>query len=622
MSLPRRQYRKDSKGERLAPDAIHSPPYWYGACDDYPWDDYDEFKLDDIAWDPPDRLAQAITSGDLTPDQKPPAKKWLLTQLRLYGIPHKKGARVGDLKDVLVKAWRNGKCVDLVPSIGSVRDRLQKQYDAAFELLEKKLYEDIGDNPSREAYFDARRFVAKYFQNAQGRPIRTKTPDALCFESWSSWDDGKHHTCLKEAVEAVPGLAARLTKDKAVVGWEGTIERAIEKEFSKLEEHWKTQNDRSTLSVQAVYQSKQANLDLGLFLRKTLGIDQNGKRLTKGRKPSAPILLSSWALHGKDVPRQIASKAPGLLAKECESITVIGWDENAIKIEVERLKNARKNMDEQERLEEEQSRSRKQAEKMERWERRSKPYRDLLARQRQPPNRWDIQHTVGSYIVHWHGEDQKGYGDGDFNDPDSDHDVMRIDIFPGKSPYGVKASFWFGLFEGIMLLATSRRNLERLREAQPKGNDSDEEESDRGADDGQSVSIMAGQKRTIGDISDPWEVQAARLKRQMMGGGTSTLVDAGQRGGSKEESSPGRVYFQFVANQIDGYPDVDDRNENLGHLDFDDTRLSANGQFVWPFFFGKESPQAISIFKVAEKPNPEHQPDEWYMYDGRSWGRW
>jgi len=554
-----------------------------------------------------------------------------------------------------------------VPSIAVVRDRLQNEYNEAFERLEDQLFKDIGDNPSREASCDERRFVAKYFQDAQGRPDRSKTQDALCFTSCSSWGD--HHKCLKEAVEVVPGLVIHLTQYKAIVGWEGTIQRGIENEFSRLEDHHKAQKTLWTLSPQARYQSEQANLDLDLFLRKTLCIDKNGKTLTEGKRPSAPVLLDKWDLHDKNLPDKITSKAPGLLVERYESITVIGWDADNLKAEVERLKKASKDMAEQEKLENEQTRARKEAEKKARWDRRCKPYHDLVARQQQPPNPWEVQNLVGSYIVRWHGEEPKHYGD--LNDPYMDADVMRINVFPCESSYGVKASFWFGMFEGIMLLAKSRRKLELLRKTQPKGllsdgedsksDTSDEDSEDNGTDDehdkprliktgfgtfygsrkaifgdkkmeSKSATTLAdrvnvkkepvtGQKRTIGDISDPWGVKAARLKRQLMGS-TSMLAKPEQHEKPKEESVPNRIYFQFVANQVDGYPDVDDKNENLGHLDFDETRLAAKGQFVWPRFWGKDEPQLISIFKVAEKPNHEHQPDEWYMYDGRRWGGW
>jgi len=109
MSLPTRQLRWEVNEDPITPDAIHSSPYSYGPRKDWERRGQDEFRLDDIAWATPEWLADCIKSGELAPNQKPPAKKWLLTQLHLYGIPHKKSDRIGDLKAVLVKAWKDGK---------------------------------------------------------------------------------------------------------------------------------------------------------------------------------------------------------------------------------------------------------------------------------------------------------------------------------------------------------------------------------------------------------------------------------------------------------------------------------------------------------------------------------
>lgn len=255
--------------------------------------------------------------------------------------------------------------------------------------------------------------------------------------------------------------------------------------------------------------------------------------------------------------------------------------------------------------------------------------------------------------MRWESEEAKEYGDHDYNDPFSDRDVMRLDIFPSKIADGVKASFLFGLFEGTMLLAKSSRRLELFRNAQPKGLSKYEEDSDEGTfgenfgeggvvhgtlpytpqqrafwDQASVVNNNlnvkkepeTGQKRRIGDISDPWGVQEARANRQQMGStSTGPNPEPEQREERKQDSHPDRVYFQFVANCVDSYPDVDDKNENIGYLDFDEARLAAKGKFVWPTRFGEA--QSISIFKVAEQPNHKNEPEQWYRYDGRHWGR-
>jgi len=163
--------------------------------------------------------------------------------------------------------------------------------------------------------------------------------------------------------------------------------------------------------------------------------------------------LAKWHLHDKNLADEIIAKAPNLLVEEYESTAVVGWDANNTKAEVERLKEARKGIAEQEKREEEQARAKEEPERKARWDLRCKPHRDLVARQRRPPSPWDIQHLGGSYIVHWHGEEPKQYADRyrGLDDPISDADVMGINVFLEKSSDGVKASFWFGMFEGIML---------------------------------------------------------------------------------------------------------------------------------------------------------------------------
>ena len=117
MSIPTRQFRWEEDEDPITPDAIYSPPYSYGPRKDWEGRGQDEFRLDDIAWATPERLADRIKSGDLAPSQKPPAKKWLLAQLHLYGIHHKKLDRVADLKAVLVKAWKDGKVRDMANAV-------------------------------------------------------------------------------------------------------------------------------------------------------------------------------------------------------------------------------------------------------------------------------------------------------------------------------------------------------------------------------------------------------------------------------------------------------------------------------------------------------------------------
>jgi hypothetical protein len=108
--------------EPIAPDPVTSPPFSYGANTSYFDEDKspDVFKMDDIAQATHRELCRFL-KGKTT--EKAP-KRWLTTQLTFYGIPFKRSATVSDLKKILEKALKDGKCEELAPSIAAVRDRL------------------------------------------------------------------------------------------------------------------------------------------------------------------------------------------------------------------------------------------------------------------------------------------------------------------------------------------------------------------------------------------------------------------------------------------------------------------------------------------------------------------
>lgn len=107
---------------------------------------------------------------------------------------------------------------------------------------------------------------------------------------------------------------------------------------------------------------------------------------------------------------------------------------------------------------------------------------------------------------------------------------MRIDVSHPDSPHGIKASYFLGRLEGVMLLGMSKSAVARLRDAQPKNeHDDDLDENDLHDEAGFSrPPILAGfssfsfpedssrgTKRTRGEIPEPYGFQAARaLKRQ------------------------------------------------------------------------------------------------------------
>jgi len=404
-------------------------------------------------------------------------------------------------------------CTDLKPAYAAIRNRLQDEYDEAFTRLEDQLFAQIGDSPPDEARRDEQRFVAKYFLDAQGRPDRTKTKYALCFAFRESESEG-----LQECVGAVPGLAIHLSRDYVVVGWQGTLEPAIEFAFKRFEEFYTDPHrpHRPYATPRISSHCAQANLHPDIFLRLKLGINTNmngGSRAsawTVGRtRPSAPILLNKEYLYDANLPDTIINNMSNLFVISYQSTTVIGWDPSKVKAEVQRVRNVGESYKRElkrQKEKREKQRERKEAEKQVAWDLLFQHHRELVAQQEiksstTTTTAWEIEQIIGSYIVRWrrHGEDMasKDYRDVN-NDPASpDFKVMRINIFSCKSPkmHGVKASFWFGALQGTMLLAKSKRELQQLRVEQPQGhnangdlegsyddNDGEENEDDGGGD--------------------------------------------------------------------------------------------------------------------------------------------
>lgn len=385
----------------------------------------------------------------------------------------------------------------------------------------------------------------------------------ISFRLWNNEDE------MVEFVNAVPGLAILETWSTALVGWEDTMEAGIEAEFARLE---------SFLSKPQEIHSAQANIDLKLFLKKHLNISVNGQLPAADARPSGPITLYRYGLQNQRLPEKIMEKTPELHMQEAGTFSIIGWDKGKIAAEIARLEDEFRRQQEQIEAEEKAKTDRQEAAKKARWERRTKGHAELLAKAKgQQASPLSLQTLPGSYIVQLYGEDGEQH-----NDPWHDDDVMKLHIFPPESTHGVKASFRFGIVEGTMLLGMSRRAVEILREEQPKHSSYSEEEGE--CDDDTHVSCrgrVTGDKRPVGQIADPWGVQAARAKRQKMGG---------QR---EEASRPNRVYFQFVCKDVEGYPNVDDRNKHIGYFDFEGHGLAANGAYNLPCYGNKDEPVTI-----------------------------
>ncbi|KAH6838554.1 hypothetical protein B0I37DRAFT_449616 [Chaetomium sp. MPI-CAGE-AT-0009] len=291
------------------------------------------------------------------------------------------------------------------------------------------------------------------------------------------------------------------------------MEQGIEAEFSRLE---------AFFSRKGEIHSTQANVDLKLFMRKYFSLNLDGSEISIGTRPSDPVVPNPSHLQNQELAQEIIANAPGLYIKRLYGTAVIRWDKDKVDTQVAYLREVASREKEKEEAEEKAREEMRQAEIKARWDRRCKGHYELLAKQQGGPALINLQQLPGSYVIRWHGENGDCH-----NDPSHDGGVMKMNIFHPKSPHGVKASFFFGQFEGVMLLAMSREAVALLRDAQPK--DYDEEEEDREERDtsffqvGHTSEVVrvksssTGEKRSLGNISDPYGVQAARAKRQRMG---------------------------------------------------------------------------------------------------------
>ncbi|KAK0713683.1 hypothetical protein B0T26DRAFT_368343 [Lasiosphaeria miniovina] len=244
------------------------------------------------------------------------------------------------------------------------------------------------------------------------------------------------------------------------------MERGIEAGFARLEVFF--DGDKKDK-----IHSAQANVDPSLFLKKRLDIDVNGVATVATvatSKTSASTTLIWWELSPKNTTlvHDIMSKAPGIFMRKMPHLTVIGWDRAAVDAEMARHEEVVQREEEQLGKEEKERQDEDEAEKAATWRHRCAGYYEL-AEKKPNPSPLGPQHLLGSYAVQSHGEEGENYNN-------LYHDG-NLNIFPAKSSNGLKASFNFGLIEGNMLLGMSRREVELLREEQPKHSDSSESET-------------------------------------------------------------------------------------------------------------------------------------------------
>lgn len=200
---------------------------------------------------------------------------------------------------------------------------------------------------------------------------------------------------------------------------------------------------------------------------------------------------------------------------------------------------------------------------------------------------------VGSYAVVREGQDGRRWASPYCR---SQLYESTLDVFPGESLHGVVASFYFGVMRGTMLLGTTRQSVELLLEEQPEGHviygDQVESHEER------EVVPQTGEKRQLEAVADPRDVQAAMAKRQKPKPETTT-----------QELISNRAYFQFRC--VNVCPEIDQDKANIGHFDFDDTKLTAKGQLSCPFRYKDDAPpRPFTLYKISDTPRGP-KPVEW-----------
>ncbi|GIJ82271.1 hypothetical protein Asppvi_000777 [Aspergillus pseudoviridinutans] len=502
-------------------------------------------------------------------------KPWVTAQLRLYGVPFQANASAAQLKNALETAVKNRLCLNPTPAVMAIERSLAEQYSN----LERAREERIGcqraakfatlDSPSREARFDPRLFLAKYFLGPSGAPDKEKQREALILEDVDGSDFSK-------AVQAVPGLVARVTRRLTVVGWEDTFARGLDAAFATC----------SAPGAPLHIPTSEANFDLDRFMAKYFLDGLNGK--PDPTKTTEAIELYTFFEH---LPRLITvvQSVPGLHlirveGADCE-YTIVGWD----MAKVTAIKKGHEDEREQKKAEKE---AKERAERRKCWHKALQPHRDYMKSYRPPAGPLKLDDLVGSYSILCEAIDEHL---GNY------HDDLTLEIQKPASANGVVAAFNLGLIEGTMLLAFSDDALHRLRKEQPPELTYYEEEEE--------------------DESDSYGSNSKKRKASGSPGGQAIRRRLG------ETPKPNRVYLQWGGRMVDAEIEVDEGDEHTGYLDFDASKAIARGEWIYPAMWGKERKLAFSIYKRGDQPretpeNWNYWTQKWYDIECRDrWGR-
>ncbi|KAI3331032.1 hypothetical protein F4824DRAFT_476407 [Ustulina deusta] len=520
-------------------------------------------------------------------------KPWLTAQLRLYDIAFDKSAKVGELRATLEAAVKGRKCIEGgPPSIGLVRERLAAQFaqnreDYARAVKKHKL--DIEqwhkgnfsklDDPSAEARYDLGWFFSKYFLDDKGLPAPNKTPESIIV-----WDLHDRSESLRQRVDAIPGLSARVTDALTVIAWAPEFEKGVNTAFTMIDRA-DIKTDRTTL---------EALFDPDRFLAKYFLNGLHGQPMHGKQKK--PLVLSPRIAYGDALEklRRAVKHVPKLLIQDAkkptqdklwgrgEACVIVGWAKRVIP-QVESWESEIAQLEALDVKQEKRDEEKRILAKL-------KPHIDYARAHRPPPSGpFTVSHLVGSYLVLARLlQDEYGVYMGS----------MTLDVHAPTSTHGAVAAFNFGLIEGTMLLASSQESLELLREEQAVRSSDEEEEFT----DSEYVAASGKRKATASRKNG-----AKHFKRRL---------------GGDESQNPGRFYLQWAGLETGtGELVLDEDHERTGHFDLDKTGMTARGQIFYRTICGNDKPLVFTILKVADEPRKE--PDAWSSYsEDARWRRW
>ncbi|GIK03557.1 hypothetical protein Aspvir_007629 [Aspergillus viridinutans] len=502
-------------------------------------------------------------------------KPWVTAQLHLYGIPFQATASAAQLKGALETAVKNRQCLNPTPAVMAIERSLAEQYRNLERAREERISRAQAakfatlESPSLEARLDPHLFLAKYFLGPSGAPDKEKQREALILEDVDGSDFSK-------AVQTVPGLVARITRRLTVVGWEDTFARGLDAAFATC----------SAPGAPLHIPTTEANFDLDRFMAKYFLDGLNGKPDPK--KTTEPIELYSFFRH---LPRLISvvESISGLHliqvrgAWDCKH-TIVGWD-------IAKVMAIKKGHEDEREREKAEKEAKERAERQKCWHKALQPHRDYMKRYRPPAGPLTLDDLVGSYSILCEAiDDHLG----------NYHCDLTLEIQKPASANGVVAAFNLGLVEGTMLLALSDDALHRLREEQPPELAYYEEEEE--------------------DESDGFESNSKKRKASGSSGGQAIRRRLG------EPPKPNRVYLQWGGRVVEAEIEVDEGNEHTGYLDFDASKATARGEWVYPAMWGKERKLAFSIYKRGDQPretpsNWNYWTQKWYDIECRDrWG--